>query len=69
MDDHWSFRICVQIPIILKNFGENARFLFSMKVQVTRQLNQLHESCFVHSVGTSLGKETICFSLVKSNQK
>ena len=36
MDDHWSFRICVQIPIILKNFLENASFLFSIKVQVTR---------------------------------
>ena len=36
MDDQLSFKICVQTQTLLKNFVENVKFLFVMKVQITR---------------------------------
>ena len=33
MDDQSSFRICVQIQALLKNFVETAKFLFLLKIQ------------------------------------
>ena len=36
MDDQLSFRICVQTQALLKNFVETAKFLFLMKVRITR---------------------------------
>ena len=36
MDDQRSFRICVQTEALLMNSVETVKFLFLMKVQITR---------------------------------
>ena len=69
MDDQWSSRICVQNLDLLKNFLENAKALFLMKIQITQLKNHLHESSLLNSVGTSLGKQIKYFVLIKSYQE